>query len=438
MKTDREFACALHRILLFLSTDGVNPWKGSLYTMWPLLFKVLNLPPHLASQTNLLLLGGIIHGPTAPSNIQPYLLVLVDELLLHSQGVETRNPLDDMLRARICVRLGLLGGDFPATCKLLNVQGTAAVWACPVCYEQGSFSPGLKRMVYGGYRRFLPCGHSLRGDGETERDVAPPRRTTAMAIQDAEVAVAQGSPYRGAKGPCALTIIPTYDGRPFDVVGRTCFDLVHVFKEVGSHLFKTMKGARKVKVSQKPIATAFRDKAKGARKSKSFRAGGNSETPMTADSKFEARLAAWERDVREQEANNRRAANWGVKPKDRQAADRRWRSLGGLPGFVKRRAVGSSFFCTCTPRVFPPFLCVYVRVFPQPPFARTGVLKIHDWHVFFVTDAGKFILYNLLPEAEYKIVCGLINSVRALLRRNIDVSGFRLFFFQVGRVAVRL
>jgi len=193
--------------------------------MWPLLFKVLNLPPHLASQTNLLLLGGIIHGPTAPSNIQPYLLVskfvlthsqslsmsrtsclpsflstplcsshtcaflffvvqvLVDELLLHRDGVETQNPLNSELRARIwylprpntaldicmlklCIvrpltssscllaslRLGLLGGDFPATCKLLNVQGTAAVWACPACYEQGNYSPGLKRMVYGRYR----------------------------------------------------------------------------------------------------------------------------------------------------------------------------------------------------------------------------------------------------------------------------------------------
>ncbi len=54
--------------------------------------------------------------------------------------------------------------------------------------------------------------------------------------------------------------------------------------------------------------------------------------------------------------------------------------------------------------------------------------QIHDWHVFFVTDAGKFILYNLLPGPEYKIMCGLINSIRALLRRRIDISGFRLFF----------
>ena len=78
---------------VYLSTDGVNPWQGSTYSMWPLVFKVLNLPKHLASRTDYLLLAGVINGPTAPKNLTPYMTLIVDELLDGFIGLESKHPM---------------------------------------------------------------------------------------------------------------------------------------------------------------------------------------------------------------------------------------------------------------------------------------------------------------------------------------------------------
>lgn len=67
--------------------DGVNPFKGSQYTMWPLLFKILNYAPELASKTELVLLAGVIHGPNAPKSLQPVLKLLIEELVDLWSGV---------------------------------------------------------------------------------------------------------------------------------------------------------------------------------------------------------------------------------------------------------------------------------------------------------------------------------------------------------------
>ena len=55
--------------------------------------KVLNLPPSLASKTSLLILARLIHGPTAPKNMQPFLLCILDDLIPSWQGLKTVNPI---------------------------------------------------------------------------------------------------------------------------------------------------------------------------------------------------------------------------------------------------------------------------------------------------------------------------------------------------------
>ena len=62
--------------------------------MWPLVFKVLNLPTHLASRTEYLLLAGVINGPTSPKNITPYMTLIVDELIDGFIGLESKHPLN--------------------------------------------------------------------------------------------------------------------------------------------------------------------------------------------------------------------------------------------------------------------------------------------------------------------------------------------------------
>ena len=70
---------------LSASTDSLNPWKamGSNYLMWPLTLQVLNFPPALRKSVGGIQLVGIIpgNGTNEPESLEPYVKVLVDELL---------------------------------------------------------------------------------------------------------------------------------------------------------------------------------------------------------------------------------------------------------------------------------------------------------------------------------------------------------------------
>ena len=48
--------------------------------MWPIILTVLNLPPHVRNFGSMLL-SGIIPGRAEPKNFDPYLDVLVDEII---------------------------------------------------------------------------------------------------------------------------------------------------------------------------------------------------------------------------------------------------------------------------------------------------------------------------------------------------------------------
>lgn len=70
---------------LQFSTDGLNPFSGNkvVYSMWPVMLTVLNLPKRLRNLFSNMLLAGIIPGSGGhePKAVDPYLEVVVDELL---------------------------------------------------------------------------------------------------------------------------------------------------------------------------------------------------------------------------------------------------------------------------------------------------------------------------------------------------------------------
>lgn len=72
-------------VSLALCTDGVNPFAHNrvTYSMWPVMLTLLNLPRNLRNRFASILLVGIIpaNGTKEPQNLNPYLDVLVDELL---------------------------------------------------------------------------------------------------------------------------------------------------------------------------------------------------------------------------------------------------------------------------------------------------------------------------------------------------------------------
>jgi hypothetical protein len=125
-------------VQLILSADGINPFKKGVYSCWPLLLQILNFSPLLRALPQCQILLGIIRGPRAPTNINIYLELFVDELLvLMGKGVLTYDAFaDEVFTLRAAVQL--VTADYPGSCKLLHMVGSGAKHGCTKCDIVGS------------------------------------------------------------------------------------------------------------------------------------------------------------------------------------------------------------------------------------------------------------------------------------------------------------
>jgi hypothetical protein len=186
---DANMASSVYNILLAYSTDGVNPFRSGQYTLWPMVMKVLNLPPSSASSTALIILAGVVHGPKKPKSMQAYQLCVADELRAAYDNPVTAVSPDGMQTIRYRVKLLLHSCDGPANGLVSNQQCSGATWGCIKCLLEGKSS--LHRMLYGEVRRWLPLDHPYRTDpdfGEPELRAAPARRTLEDALAVAQLA----------------------------------------------------------------------------------------------------------------------------------------------------------------------------------------------------------------------------------------------------------
>ena len=120
-------------IVLSLFMDGFQPHKKVQRSLTLFECMVLNLPENLRHKANLLPLVGLIPGPKKPKDIQPYLHVLVDELLhLHEHGFDIREQDGTIVRVR--VKLLFTCADYPAHCELNCQQGQQAHNGCIKCH----------------------------------------------------------------------------------------------------------------------------------------------------------------------------------------------------------------------------------------------------------------------------------------------------------------
>ena len=176
MLDDPKMADSAFNIGLAYSTDGVNPFRSGQYTLWPMVVKILNLKPALASRTALLILAGVIHGPKKPKSLQAYQYCLTDELDLGYRGLTCELSGGGAFRFR--TKLCLHTCDGPANSAVTNQQGAGALWGCIKCEIEGATTLG--RVLYGGVRRYLPPDHRYRTDpayGNPELRTPPPIRT---------------------------------------------------------------------------------------------------------------------------------------------------------------------------------------------------------------------------------------------------------------------
>ncbi|MCH8326858.1 MAG: hypothetical protein IIB83_09925 [Bacteroidetes bacterium] len=63
-----------------LSTDGIEIYKSSSYSVWPIFLAILNLPPSLRFKPHKLFLSTLCSGPKGPVDMNIAFKLLVKEL----------------------------------------------------------------------------------------------------------------------------------------------------------------------------------------------------------------------------------------------------------------------------------------------------------------------------------------------------------------------
>lgn len=151
---------------LALFCDGLNPNRSmaTQKSMWPLILTWLNLPIHVRTLLGPMMLVGIIPGTKTeePKHLDPYIDVLVDELL----SLTNLTVMNSYKKAPTHIKVALLQYqcDIPAFSKLLHVSGQAAIRGCPYCSEKGVYCQQLHKVIHVSNRQFLPQLHPLRKD----------------------------------------------------------------------------------------------------------------------------------------------------------------------------------------------------------------------------------------------------------------------------------
>lgn len=175
----------VRNIALALCGDGVNPFRKSAHSVWPLLLSVLNFPPHLRTDLDHLILVGIIPGPRAPKNMNLYLGLVAAEVVTYGElGVWTWDAFaQEDFRMRF--EFQRLIADYRGVAKMLCVKGAGAKRGCTECCAVGT-KPHGEATQYGGYRCCLPADHPWRTDLElfgSETHQAAPRRRQGNEIR---------------------------------------------------------------------------------------------------------------------------------------------------------------------------------------------------------------------------------------------------------------
>ena len=153
-------------VSLALCTDGVNPFAHNKvsYSMWPIMLTLLNLPRRLRSRFASIMLVGIIPSNRGqePRSLNPYLNILVDELLELSGCTLFDTYQKASFECKVALLLYIL--DYPGISKTLSVVGSGGLQGCMFCEIEGVRNDILSKTVYLENRRFLSKDSNMRKD----------------------------------------------------------------------------------------------------------------------------------------------------------------------------------------------------------------------------------------------------------------------------------
>src|SRR3954466_7282726 len=207
-----DFTDEARNLWFGLSTDGMNPFgeQSCSHSTWPVTLCIYNLPPWLCMKRKFIMMPVLIQGPRQPDNdIDVYLRPLVDELLelwakpgVHVWDEDKQEEFD--LRALLFVTIN----DWPA---LSNISGQTnkGYNACTHCLDdtESVYLDKCKKVVYLGYRRFLPNLHPVGKKGKHFKRLAEPRRKPVLRTGEEVFGMVKDLEVIFGKGPGSLSVL---------------------------------------------------------------------------------------------------------------------------------------------------------------------------------------------------------------------------------------
>ena len=119
-----------------LCTDGLNPFshEKTKYSMWPLFLIPLNLPDEIRRKSGSMMLTGVIPGRDEPKNMDPYVDLLVDDIMSLNMTSAYDAHNDESFHLKANITLHIL--DYPGQNKLFKSQGIyiAAVFGVHILF----------------------------------------------------------------------------------------------------------------------------------------------------------------------------------------------------------------------------------------------------------------------------------------------------------------
>lgn len=120
---------------LMLNVDWFQPYSHTVYSVGAVYLTIMNLPHHIRSKRENIILLGIIPGPNEPKHdINTYLAPLVEELLSFWKGVTIEVAMPSGIEKKVlkCALL-CVSCDLPAARKVCEFLSHSAKFGCSKC-----------------------------------------------------------------------------------------------------------------------------------------------------------------------------------------------------------------------------------------------------------------------------------------------------------------
>jgi len=166
-RTSALFTAEPWNVRIGLCVDGFNAYSNAvrLYSVWPIVVCVHNLPPHLCMTRPYMFLSFVIPRPNNPKNeIDVFLQPVIDELkMLWNEGVDMYDIHANQTFKMKAASMWTIN-DFPAY-GMLSGWSTHGPLSCPICQDQmreSYLEHGHKMSWFDCHRCFLPRNHVFR------------------------------------------------------------------------------------------------------------------------------------------------------------------------------------------------------------------------------------------------------------------------------------